>query len=303
MGPSDHQRHDPRGVAAAAMAMVAWAGSGVLAKGIDMGGLVVVSYRMWIYVALVLAWSRLRGRPVTRHTLRVSLWGGLALGVDLALFFSAVKLTTVANATVIGAMQPVLALVIGFHLFGERPRRVDVALAMVAIGGVVLVVLGSAGAPEWSPLGDLAAIGALVFFTAYFVFSKQSRSLIEATEYTAATALIAALVNVPITLLSGQDLGPPSTASWIGLILLAVGPGFIGHSLMNWSFGRIPLWLGSTFTLALPVTASLLAWAFLGEQVSALQAVGIGVVVVALAGIVLSPARPVPVPGVETIRE
>ena len=303
MGPSHHQRYDPRGVAAAGLAMVAWAGSGVLAKGIDMGGLVVVSYRMWIYVVVVVLWSWWRGRPLTRRALRVSLWGGLALGIDLALFFSAVKLTTVANATVIGAMQPVLALVIGYHMFGERPRVSEVGLAVVAIGGVVLVVVGSAGAPQWSPLGDLAAFGALVFFTAYFVFSKQSRSLIEATEYTAATALIAALVNVPITLLSGQDLGPPSLASWIGLVLLAVGPGFIGHSLMNWSFGRIPLWLGSTFTLALPVTASVLAWMFLGEQLSVPQAVGIAVVVLSLAGIVAGPSGGVALAVTETVGE
>ena len=62
--------------------------------------------------------------------------------------------------------------------------------------------------------------------------------------------------------------------------------------LMNWSLSRIPAWLGSTLTLAIPVTATVMAWVFLGEEVVALQFVGMAVVLVALGVIVLGqPAR------------
>jgi drug/metabolite transporter (DMT)-like permease len=56
---------------------------------------------------------------------------------------------------------------------------------------------------------------------------------------------------------------------------------------MNWSLSRIPAWLGSTLTLAIPVTATVMAWVFLGEEVVALQFVGMAVVLVALGVIVL----------------
>ncbi len=34
---------------------------------------------------------------------------------------------------------------------------------------------------------------------------------------------------------------------------------------MNWSLMRIPSWLGSTMTLAIPITSTLMAWAFLRD--------------------------------------
>ena len=50
-------------------------------------------------------------------------------------------------------------------------------------------------------------------------------------------------------------------------MLLALVPGLLGHGLMNWSLTRIPVWLGSTLTLAIPVTSTILAWLFIDEDV------------------------------------
>jgi len=61
--------------------------------------------------------------------------------------------------------------------------------------------------------------------------------------------------------------------------------------LMNWSLSRIPAWLGSTLTLAIPVTATVMAWIFLGEEVAALQFAGMAVVLVTLGVIVLSQSK------------
>ena len=44
----------------------------------------------------------------------------------------------------------------------------------------------------------------------------------------------------------------PSLSNWGLIILMAISSGLIGHAMMNWSLVRIPLWVGSTFTLRLP---------------------------------------------------
>ena len=281
---------DKTGLTAGIIAMVLWSAGGVLAKGIDLPGLTVISYRMVMYVGLVVLWARWRGTPLTRLGLRTSLVGGMMLGVDLAFFYIAVKETTVANATVIGACQPVIALIIGPMFFKERPRKSDYAWATLAIVGVVIVVLGSSGVPEWSPKGDLAALAALVFFTLYFTASKAAGGKVSSTEYTAGTAVWATIVVVPLTLLVGPDFGPPGRNSWIALVVLALIPGMFGHLLMNFSFTKIPLWLGSTLTLFIPVSATLLAWVFLDEQVVAIQFVGMAVVIASLMAVIVGPA-------------
>jgi drug/metabolite transporter (DMT)-like permease len=135
--------------------MVGWAASGVIAKGIaELGALSVVFWRMWIYTTIVLVFLRARGTPLRLSSIRVSLPGGLALGVDIMLFFVAVRLTTVANATVIGSCQPMIMLLLAARLFGERPRPGDWGLAVLALSGVAIVMFGSSGLPEWSLAGD-----------------------------------------------------------------------------------------------------------------------------------------------------
>ncbi|MGB5760274.1 MAG: EamA family transporter [Acidimicrobiales bacterium] len=283
---------DPRGIPAAALAMVGWAASGVISKGIsELGPLSVVFWRMWIYAAIVLLFLHLRGSPLRLSSIRVSLWGGLALGADIMLFFVSIRLTTVANATVIGSLQPIFMLLIAARLFGERPRRLDWALAAVALLGVAVVMFGSSGRPEWSPAGDALSVVTLVAWTLYFVFSKLSRQHIDSVQYTGATALLAALVATPFAVFSGQVFVMPSPSAWLWLVILSVGPGFASHMLMNWALGEIPAWFGSTLTLAIPVTSTLLAWVFLGETVVLWQFVGMAIVLSSLAVIVTSQTR------------
>ncbi len=272
--------------------MVGWAASGVIAKGIsELGAMAVVFWRMWIYAAIVLLFLKMRGTPLRRESLRVSWRGGIALGADIMLFFTALRLTTVANATVIGSCQPLIMLLIAGRIFGERPRRQDWGMAAVAIIGVGLVMFGSTGIPGWSPRGDLLSVATVVAWTAYFVFSKLSSRHIESSQYTGATALICALFATPFALASGQVFDMPSANAWMWLVVLSVGPGFASHMLMNWALGQIPAWLGSTLTLGIPVTATIMAWVFLGEEVAAIQFLGMAVVLLALGVIVLGQSK------------
>lgn len=273
-------------VAGAAVAVSVWGLSGVVVKNIDMGGLAIGAYRFGLYSLVVAAIMAARGTPITVRVLRHSFWGGVALAADVALFFTAVKLTTVVNATVTGALQPVIVSAIAARFFGERIDRRDVALAAVALTGAVVVVIGSSGRPEWNIQGDLAAVGALLAWSAYFVFSKHSQERISPAEYTAGAAIYTAAINAPLAALFGQSLGWPTAESWLWIAVLAFGAGVLGHSLMNWSLRQMPLWVASTMTLLIPVMASIAAWVFLDEPLNAVQVVAMALVLAALAGIV-----------------
>ena len=280
------------GVVAASLGMVGWAASGVIVKGIDLPALAVVFWRMTIYAVVIVTVLRLKGRPLTMRGLRISTPGGIALGLDIMLFFSAVKLTTVANATVIGAMQPVLMLAISGPLFGERPRRSDWMLAIVALGGVGLVLFGSAGVPEWSPVGDFLALLTLFAWTFYFVFSKKT-----------------AIASTPSSTRPAPRWWPQRwpprwrccRVRWLRCPTAPRGSGWWywpwapASPPTSWSTGRStrsPCGWGPRLTLAIPVASVLLAWVFLGEQLVLAQVVGILIVTGALTGLVVKPAPP-----------
>ena len=287
MTDDDLQRRDfSLGLVGAALAVVAWGSSGVVIRHIDMGGLAIAVYRFWIYGLILVGWMWARGVRVSWRIMRHTAAGGIALGLDVALFFSAVKETTIVNATVIGALQPIVVGFVAWRFFGERIRSRDIGLAAVAITAVVVVVAAGTGRPEWNITGDLLSVGALFAWSAYFIFSKQSREVLTPGEFTLGTALWTAGINTPLAFAFGQDLSWPSSGDWVWLLVLAFGAGIVGHVLMNWSLVRIPLWLGSTFTLLIPVTSATMAWMFLDQPLRAIQVVSMVVVLWALAAMV-----------------
>ena len=275
------------GITAAFIAVSAWGLSGVIAKDIDLGGAALGAYRFSIYGVVMAGVAALRRERITIRAMRASMAGGLVLGADVALFFSAIKLTSVANATVIGALQPIVVAVVAYKLFGEKIYRRDMIFAAIAIMGVAVVVFAADNTnSDTNGTGILLAVLAVFAWAGYFVFSKRAKEHISANEYTVGAALWTGAVNIPIALLFGQSLAIPAADDWIKILILAFGAGLLGHQLMNWSIQQIPLWISSTFTLLIPVVSATAAWAFLGEALNGTQVVAMGVVLGALFGIV-----------------
>ncbi len=295
LGFVESRRDVNLGLLGVLVAVLAWGASGPIIKAIDMDGLAIGFWRFLIYCMVLAGWMRARGAGVRLHTVRASAAGGISLGLDVVFFFSAVKLTNVVNATTIGALQPIIVAIVAAKFFGERIRVRDVAAALIAIAAVVVIVIESSGTPEWSPLGDLLAVGAVFAWSGYFIFSKRSKGVISPQEYTAGTGLWTAIICLVAGLAFGEDMSPPDSGAWLPLLALTFGAGILGHSIMNWSLVRVPLWLGSVLTLLIPVVGAILAWIFLGEALTAIQIAAIFVVVGALASIVMSQDEPEPV--------
>lgn len=275
------------GLAGAAVAVTVWGAAGVVAKWLPLGALAIVVYRFASYAVLAGSARLIRRQGLSMAAFVGSIRGGLWLAVDVALFFTAVKLTSVVNATIIGALQPVLLTIYGVRFLGERVTRRDLVLGLVALAGVAVIVLAGNSSGEASLLGDLCAVGALFAWSAYFVEAKRVDGIVSPVDFTISAAIVVALTNVPLALLFGQSLAWPSADQWFWLIALALGAGILGHNLMNWSIVRIPLWLGSTFTLFVPVVSSALAWLVLDEPLGAIQIIAMTAVVGALAALVV----------------
>jgi drug/metabolite transporter (DMT)-like permease len=231
------------------------------------------------------------GRRLDARTVRRAIPGGLAFAGDLVLYFSAVKRTTVADATVVGALQPVLVMLVAGPMFGEAVTAGLVIWSLVAMGGVAVAMYGSSGAPVWSLSGDLMAVGALFAWTAYFVFSKRVRQDIAPFTYLTAMMLVAVVAVTPFALLSGQRLDPGGIDAWAWIVGLAVGSGGIGHLLVNWAHEHVDLSVMSLLTLAIPVFASGSAAIFLSEPLALVQVLGMAIVLGALAVVVITTTR------------
>jgi drug/metabolite transporter (DMT)-like permease len=256
-----------------------------------LAGLSFAFHRMWLAAAVYAVVAAARRRPVTRQAIRVSAPGGLFFAFNIATFFVAVQRTSVANATVIGALQPVALLMVVNRMFGEKPTSRDIAWTFVSISGVVLVVLGSSSADTGDPVGDLLALAAMLGYAGYFVASKQARATLGAFEYQSALSVVAAITLVPVVTIAGK-LDVPPADSWPWLVAMVALPG-TGHLLMNYAHGYVRLSLMGVITVLAPGTSAVLAWLLLDEPLVAIQVVGLALAVFALAVMMRTP-HPLP---------
>jgi len=286
--------------------VVAWGVGAVLIKFVHLPGLAVAFYRLWLGAAMWLGLLYLRGGRLRWDVLRRSTPGGVAFGLNVALFFTAVKLTSVTDASVISALQPALVLMIVGRMFGERVTRSDVAWSALAIAGVAVTVAAGGSGAAGNVGGDVLAVGALAAWTWYFVASKTARRELATLDYLAGLALVAAIVVTPVALVAGDTPAPHTLANVGWLLVIAVGPGG-GHLLMNWAHAHVRLSITSLLTLAGPVISAVGAAVVLGEPLFGLQVAGMAVVIGSLAAVVYrmsgddvppvaTPATPLPAP-------
>lgn len=79
-----------------------------------------------------------------------------------------------------------------------------------------------------------------------------------------------------------------STAGWLFLVALALGPQLLGHGGINWSLKALTPAMVALVILAEPIGSALLAWLWLGETFQPLQLAGF---VLLLVGIVVATRR------------
>lgn len=272
--------------------VVVWGFGPVLVKLSDLDARVFAFYRLWLGFLVMAACLVVARRRLTAATLRAAAPAGLLFATNVVLYFGAVKLTAVADASLIGALQPALVLLVAGRLFGEKVSATQLAWSFVAIGGVVTFVFGAAATPVWSLAGDVLAVGALLTFTGYFLVTKHVRAQAASLEYLTAVLLTAAVTMTPISLSAGQPLGAVDRDDWLWITLFVLGPGTGGHLLVTWAQRYVEVWLSSLIVVGLPVVAAGAALVVLGEPIGPVQLVGGTVVVVALSVIVTRATGP-----------
>jgi drug/metabolite transporter (DMT)-like permease len=273
---------------AALLSVLMQSGGPIFVRKAGFGGLAFAFHRLWLASLVYAVVSQVAGRPLRWSAIRASALGGAMFAFNVSTFFVAVQRTSVANATVIGALQPV-ALLMVVNRFGERPAARDVVWTLVSISGVAVVVLGSASASTGDPVGDLLAFAAMLGYAGYYAASKHARSSLGAFEYQAALSVVATVALLPVVVLTRKDLSAPGASSWFWVAAMVAIPG-TGHLLTNHAHGYVRLAIVSVLTLLVPVCSALLAWAVLDEPLVWLQGIGMVVTVGALA-VMVRPGR------------
>ena len=268
--PPTRSRHQAVGLGASGLASVGWGFAAIFARLASASGLVLCFYRLWLGAALLSIAVYASGRRLSWDHFRVSWLGGLFLAGDMAMFFCALKLTSVVDVTVIGAVQPALVLMVARPLFGERMGRWDVFWILVAMAGVSAAVIGPGVTSHHQLFGDLLATGSMLSWSAYWLVSKHARAKQNALEYTAVGTIVAAGTLTLVVLVSGQSLARVHAGDLLWIALLAVVPGG-AHLVMNWAHRYVDASVSSVIGSSNPIVAAAAAVVILRQPLTVVQ--------------------------------
>ncbi|MBH98984.1 MAG: hypothetical protein CL467_00070 [Acidimicrobiaceae bacterium] len=277
-----------RGAAVLSVALLGLGPS--IVKLVDMAEMAFVFWRL-IAAAVIYALVLLAvGSRVTWEDLRRSALGGVVFGVNLIFFIFAMRRTSAVNAVIIAALQPAVLLVAGSRLFGERPHRSVYGWSILAFAGVVLAMVSADASGAATRWGDFLALITMLLFSAYYVISKRARAEMDSSTYQLALTLVSTATVVPFVLVFEGSVAVPGGDDWWLVMAMAAVPG-TGHLLTNFAHGHASLSMVSLINLGYPAIAPLYAWWLVGEKIGGMQAVGMGLVMVALSFVVTRPVE------------
>jgi drug/metabolite transporter (DMT)-like permease len=224
---------------------------------------------------------------------------GVILTVNWVLFLSALDMTNVATAELLGYTGPVFVASLAPFVTGERfDARILLPLSL-SLGGIVVILApqGLAVAGGQQLVGAvLAFLSAITYATLLLRSKKILRGItglaLMAVEYTVAGALL-----LPFTIwLYARGQGPTTLQSYVALATLGlVHTAFAGVIFLG-GLRRTRTDHAAILTYTEPVAAVLFAAAFLGEPVTA-WTIGGGAMVVA-GGLAVTRLAPTPEPAV-----
>lgn len=249
-------------------------------------------YRIVFALPALLLWRAVEaGRPLASErpagasdywTLIVT---GAFFAADLVIWYWSVKLTSIANATLLGNMAPIYAVFAGHFFFGERFTKTLLFGTALALAGAVVLMGESVAVDVDNFLGDVLSLVAAGLYAGYIIGLGRLRRRFSSATVLLWTGAITAVLLVPCVLVSGDSLVAETAIGWAVLIALALVSHVGGHGLLAHALRHLPAVFSTVGLLLQPVFAVVLAWFVLSEAIGGRQAAGAAVV---MAGIWLA---------------
>jgi drug/metabolite transporter (DMT)-like permease len=250
-------------------------------------------WRMTLAQLVFVPWAlaaRRRGvaRPSGR-AVRDAAVAGVFFAAALALFHTAVMVSSAANATLLGTNAPIFVALGAWLLYRDRPTRAFwTGFALSFVGMIAIVGTDVVRHPHLG-LGDAFAIGGAACYAGYLLYVRRSRQSLDALTFSAVSGVAAVVTLLVICLVIGTPLHGYPARSWWALVGLALVTQVVGHLSVAYALGRLPVSRTSIALLGQAPLTAILAVPLLGERLSPLQGAGGALV---LGGIYVVNRRP-----------
>ena len=270
----------------------------------EVPSIVIAAYRLTI-AALVLGFVIVIKR-INLHDFfnKQNIWLAILSGLFLAMHFYAwitsLEYTSIASSVVLVTTTPIWVAILSPVVLKESVTRNVVWGLLFGLTGMVIVSFSeicSINPEEISCnyeseilsakalIGNILALIGAFMAAGYILIGRKLRKTIPTLPYTFVVYSIAGVVVDIVVLITGAQIVSFSGNTYIWLVALAIIPQLLGHSLFNWALEYLPASVVSVALLGEPVGTIILAYLFLREAPTLIEAIGACLI---LAGIIVA---------------
>lgn len=264
-------------ILATALAPAIWGSTYIVTTGMLPQGypLTVAMLRALPAGLLLLLWGR--RLPHGIWWLRSLLLGALNFALFWAMLFVTAYRLPGGVAATLGSIQTLIVIGLARLLLGAPVRTGSVVAAVAGIGGVALLVLTPDAALD--PIGIAAGLLGAMAMALGTVLSRRWQPPVPALTFASWQLTAGGLVLLPFVAWLEPPLPPLTAANLGGLVYLAVIGGAFTYALWFRGLARLGPAAVAALGFLSPVTAVVLGWSLLGQNLNLPQLTGMVIVI------------------------
>ena len=198
--------------------------------------------------------------------------------------YHGINRTSAVDASLILAAIPILTMLTESLVFHTRMSPLQIGGSLASLGGVALIVAGSA--QEGTSLaGNLLILGAAAMWVAYIFLSRRLRERYTSLQMNAWQAVTALITLLPLTFTETCDVTAIPWDGWAAAALLAVVCSAWCYYLYGNALSAMSPLASAIYINLIPLTTIIAGVLFLGESITMVNGIG-GLLVVISIGMV-----------------
>ena len=244
--------------------------SPVIARLLPLVPAAVISFwRMAAASTMLWCYSSIRPQEsLAPKNIRLVLAAGFLLAMHFIFWFGALKLTSIANTTILGIVAPAFTLLFERLWYNHKLSGITITALLIILVGVIIVQGDDLGSMDSAGLGNIMAILSAVFLGSVFLIGSKVRKTTSVIAYTRTVYVVSAIVLLVSSLVLGNPLMGYTINNYFWLFMLGLIPTLIGHTAFSYSVKFVSPTVIAAFPLGEPIIASYLAWLLFAERVS-----------------------------------
>ena len=253
--------------------------TGIFMRSSELNPLASAFWRFALAAPVLWAWALYEQKSDIEHGRWISLkkvlvLAGLYFAGDMALFHLSLHYTTVANATLLLNLAPVVIAFILYKIHHHRFSSIFIIGMVIAVIGAIGLLGASFAKGGIGLLGDFLGLLSAGFYAGYQLLVKAARLHYSSARLMACISTVSALALLPFALAMPGPFWPQSMAAWLPLFGLAYICQISGQTTIAYSSAHLPAALSSITLLIMPLVGTAAAWLLFDEALNNVQIAG-----------------------------